>query len=74
MNIDIRKNIIDNFKGASTDEIKTSITSSIEEKEEVTLPGLGVFFELLWKNSDENEQVFILKAIKKGLETSTTKD
>ena len=54
MNIDIRKNIIDNFKGASTDEIKTSITSSIEEKEEVTLPGLGVFFELLWKNSDEN--------------------
>ena len=74
MNIDIRKNIIDNFKGASTDEIKTSITSSIEEKEEVTLPGRGVFFELLWKNSDENEQVFILKAIKKGLETSTTKD
>ena len=74
MNIDFRKNIIDNFKGASTDEIKTSITSSIEEKEEVTLPGLGVFFELLWKNSDENEQVFILKAIKKGLETSTTKD
>ncbi len=74
MNIDIRKNIIDNFKGASTDEIKTSITSSIEEKEEVTLPGLGVFFELLWKNSDENEQMFILKAIKKGLETSTTKD
>lgn len=67
MNIDIRKSIIDNFKDASTDEIKTSITSSIQEKEEVTLPGLGVFFELLWKNSDEGEQKFILDTIRKGL-------
>ncbi len=74
MNIDIRKNIIDNFNGASTDDIKTSITSSIEASEEVTLPGLGVFFELLWKNSDENEQVFILNAVKKGLEISHLKD
>lgn len=67
MNIDIRKNIIDNFKGAEIEEIKTSVEGSISEGEEIVLPGLGVFFELLWKNSDENEKEFILKTIKKGL-------
>ena len=67
MNIDIRKHITNNFKGANEDEIKSSILSSIEEKDEVTLPGLGVFFEILWTNSNENEQEFILKTIKNYL-------
>ncbi|MDD2435139.1 MAG: small acid-soluble spore protein SspI [Bacilli bacterium] len=67
MKIDIRKNIINNFTDSDIDEISTSIKASIEEKEEVTLPGLGVFFELLWNNSTEDEQLFILNTIKKGL-------
>lgn len=67
MNIDIRKNIHDNFKDANTDEIKASITSAIEDKEEVTLPGLGVFLEILWQNSDEESKEYILSTIKKGL-------
>lgn len=67
MNIDIRKNIKNNFKGAEIDEIKASITASIKEQEELTLPGLGVFFEVLWQNSEESEQNFILNTIKKGL-------
>lgn len=68
MKIDIRKNIITNFADADVNEISTSIKASIEENEEVTLPGLGVFFELLWNNSNENEQLFILNTIKKGLQ------
>lgn len=63
MNIDIRESIIDNFKGASSDEIKASIESSIEEKDEVTLPGIGVFFELLWNSSNDDEKNFILKKL-----------
>ncbi|MDD4608424.1 MAG: small acid-soluble spore protein SspI [Bacilli bacterium] len=68
MKIDIRKNIITNFADADVNEISTSIKASIEENEEVTLPGLGVFFELLWNNSNEDEQLFILNTIKKGLQ------
>lgn len=45
MNIDIRKSIKNNFKGASSDEIKTSIDSSIKSKDEITLPDLGVFLK-----------------------------
>lgn len=67
MNIDIRKSIKKNFKGASSDEIKTSIDSSIKSKDEVILPGLGVFFEVLWNNCDENDQVFILNTLEKSL-------
>ena len=67
MNIDIRKSIKNNFKDASLDEIKVSINSSIEEQEEITLPGLGVFFEILWNNSDEETKEYITKTIHKGL-------
>ena len=67
MNLDIRKHIINNFKDAKVDEIKASIISSIQEKEEVTLPGLGVFFEILWSNSNEDDQNLILKTLESHL-------
>ena len=67
MNLDIRENIINNFKGADIDEIKISIVSSIKDGKEITLPGLGVFFEILWKHSDEDSKSYILNTIKKGI-------
>lgn len=67
MKTDIRKSIINNFKDAENDEIKASIDSSINENEEVTLPGLGVFFEILWKNSEESEQTYILNTLRENL-------
>ena len=50
MDIDIRKSIINNFKESDIKDIKTSIEESINDKDEITLPGLGVFFEILWNN------------------------
>ncbi len=67
MNIDIRKHIIKNFKEAKLDEIQASINASITDKEELALPGLGVFFELLWENSDENSKTYILDTLYKTL-------
>ena len=67
MNIDIRQSIKDNFKSASSDEIKASITSSINEGDEVTLPGIGVFFEVLWNSSNDDEKEFILKKLEESL-------
>lgn len=66
MNIDIRKSIMDNFKEAKKDEIKASIESSITENDDVTLPGIGVFFEVLWKNCSEDEKEFILNTLEKS--------
>ena len=67
MNIDIRKHIKSNFKDAELDEIKASIESSIKEHDEITLPGMGVFFEILWECSDASSQEYILNTLKKGL-------
>lgn len=67
MDINIRESIINNFKSASDDEIKVSIVESIKDNKEITLPGLGVFFELLWINCDDFMKEKILSAIKKGI-------
>lgn len=63
MNIDIRKSIRNNFKDSQKEEIKESILSSLKEKDEITLPGLGVFFEILFENSAENEKDHIIDII-----------
>ena len=67
MDIDIRKSIINNFKESNIDDIKQAINSSIADMEEITLPGLGVFFEILWDNSDDTKKDYILQTLKKGL-------
>lgn len=67
MDIDIRKSIINNFKESNIEEIKNSIIESIQDKDEITLPGLGVFFEILWNNSDDTKKDYILQTLKKGL-------
>ena len=67
MNIDIRKSIINNFKDSNIEDIKQSILESIQDGDEITLPGLGVFFEILWNNSNEEQQQTILKTIKNSI-------
>ena len=66
-NINVRDYIINNFKNDSTDDIKESIVSSINSKEEDPLIGLGVLFEVMWNNSSDDEKFSILNNIKKGL-------
>ena len=67
MNIDIRKSIINNFKGNDAQEIMGSINESIKKGDEITLPGLGVFFELLWNNADLTLKKTIIEKIQKSL-------
>lgn len=67
MNIDIRNYIKNNFKSSNEDEIKSSIIDSIKDKDELALPGLGVFFEIVWNNSNEEEQKNIIEKIKNNL-------
>lgn len=67
MDIDIRESIKNNFKGSNIKEIEKSIEESISDNDEITLPGLGVFFEILWKNSDDKNKNYILETLEKGL-------
>lgn len=67
MNIDIRKSIINNFKESSNDDIYESIVEAIKDHDDVTLPGLGVFFELLWLNSSKKKKEEIIDIISSSL-------
>ncbi len=59
----IRNYIISNFKGLRSEDIRKSIEESIEDGDDETLPGLGVLFEIFWKNSDNEKKENILNIL-----------
>lgn len=63
----IKDYIIQNFKNDDENTIKNAIDESVKEYNEDSLPGLGVFFMLVWENSDDNEKNTILEKIKSNL-------
>lgn len=63
----IKDYIIQNFKNDDVNTIKTAIDESVKEYNEDTLPGLGIFFMLVWENSNDNEKNTILEKIKSNL-------
>lgn len=66
-NISIRKYIIDNFKEDNISEIEESINETITEGLEEALPGLGVFMEIIWKNSSNELKKELLEILKAHL-------
>ena len=52
MDVNIREHIINNFQGDNYETLKKAIDESVKNNDEITLPGLGVFFELIWENAD----------------------
>lgn len=66
-NISIRGYIKKNFQNSDEKEIRNSIETSLKENTEETLPGLGVLFEVLWQNSNQNQKNDIINNLKNGL-------
>lgn len=66
-NIDIRKYIKENFNNCEINDIRESIVSSVADKDEVTLPGLGVLFEIIWENSNDELKNKILEILQNNL-------
>jgi len=70
--IKIRDYIINNFKDDPEETIKNAIEESIEEGDEVTLPGMGVFFEIIWQESTDDEKQKILATLKKRFQNKNS--
>lgn len=62
-NIDIRNYIIQNFNGDNIEKIRDSIETTIKTRDEDALIGLGVMFELIWKNLTEEDKNKFLDSI-----------
>ena len=67
MDLSIRYPIINNFKGDDFDELKRAIDESIAENDEETLPGMGVFLELIWQGADDKLKQEMIEIIKKQI-------
>ncbi len=63
----IKDYILNNFKNDSSDEIKMAIEESINSKDEVTLPGMGVFFSIIWESANDELKENMLKIIENNL-------
>lgn len=70
--IKIRDYIINNFKDDDVNTIKNAIEESIQEQDEVTLPGMGVFFEIIWQDSNEQEKEKFLNILKKRFQNKNS--
>ena len=72
MDINIRQHIINNFQGDDFNTLRQAIDEAVKENDEATLPGLGVFLELIWENANQelkNEIIEIIrKRVQKGLD------
>ncbi|PWA12311.1 small acid-soluble spore protein SspI [Pueribacillus theae] len=68
MDFNLRQAILNNVKGSDEAQLEHTIVDAIQSGEEKMLPGLGVLFEVLWKNSDQNEQRELLKNMAEGLQ------
>lgn len=68
METNIRTHIINNFKGDNYETLRRAIDESVKLQDEITLPGLGVFFELVWENADKELKDTIITIIKQRVE------
>ena len=67
MNTSITNYILNNFKNDNKEEINQAIKESINSKDEVTLPGLGVFFTIVWENATDEIKEKILTILENTL-------
>ncbi|MCM3716009.1 small acid-soluble spore protein SspI [Halalkalibacter oceani] len=68
MGFNLRGAIMANIQGSSEEDVEATILDAIQRGEEKMLPGLGVLFEVYWKNADEQQKEEMCQQISQGLQ------
>ncbi|GGH72936.1 small, acid-soluble spore protein I [Compostibacillus humi] len=71
MDLNIRKAILHNLQTNDQEQLRATIVDAIEAGEEKMLPGLGVLFELIWNQSNEQEREEMVEALEQGVKEAT---
>ncbi|MDY0405394.1 small acid-soluble spore protein SspI [Virgibacillus sp. 179-BFC.A HS] len=72
MDLNLRKAIISNISDNDQQQLEATIVDAIQNGEEKMLPGLGVLFELIWKQSDQNEKKEMVNALQQGVQQAAS--
>ncbi|MGG3450791.1 MULTISPECIES: small acid-soluble spore protein SspI [Bacillaceae] len=67
--MNLRNAIIQNLHGQNENQLSATIQDAVAQGEEKTLPGLGVMFELFWKNSQNDEKQAVLQKMASALQS-----
>ncbi|WP_087971858.1 small acid-soluble spore protein SspI [Oceanobacillus rekensis] len=67
MNLNLRKAIYSNISTNDQEQLEATIVDAIQNGEEKMLPGLGVLFELIWNQSNEQEKQEMVDALEQGV-------
>ncbi|WP_332689703.1 small acid-soluble spore protein SspI [Halalkalibacter lacteus] len=68
MGFNLRGAIMSNIQGNSEQEVEATIVDAVQRGEEKMLPGLGVMFEVFWKNANEQQKDEVCQQISQGLQ------
>lgn len=69
--LNLRQAIMYKMQGSDATAVKETITDAISSGQEKTLPGLGVLFEVLWQNCDENTRQQMVSTIATNIPEKT---
>ncbi len=72
LNLNLRNAILSNIESNDQSQLEATIVDAIQSGEEKMLPGLGVLFELIWNQSDEQEKQEMVEALEQGVKNATT--
>lgn len=61
-NFDLRQAIVERVQKNSKEDFLATINDSIDGDER-TLPGLGVLFEIIWKDSQKDDQDMMINTL-----------
>ncbi|MED5020153.1 small acid-soluble spore protein SspI [Paenibacillus chibensis] len=68
--LDLRQAIIHKVHGSNDADLRGMIEGSVDGPEQA-LPGLGVIFEMIWKNIDKAKQDELVQIVQEHLKTVT---
>ncbi|SDQ44830.1 small acid-soluble spore protein I (minor) [Virgibacillus subterraneus] len=72
MDLNLRKAILSNIASNNQEQLEATIVDAIQDGEEKMLPGLGVIFELIWNQSNEEDKQEMIDALEQGVQQATT--
>ncbi|MFB4166666.1 small acid-soluble spore protein SspI [Virgibacillus sp. JSM 102003] len=72
MDLNLREAILSNIASNNQEQLEATIVDAIQDGEEKMLPGLGVIFELIWNQSNEEDKQEMIDALEQGVKQATT--
>ncbi|MCM3739903.1 small acid-soluble spore protein SspI [Oceanobacillus luteolus] len=67
MDLNLRKAILSNISTNDQSQLEATIVDAIQNGEEKMLPGLGVLFELIWQQADEEMKQEMVESLESGV-------